>query len=175
MDKTFIFDDGLYIDNITKLIKDIEDNTTKEDNIFLYISSGGGHTNATDVLINYINGKGNITLLANGQIQSCAFTLLAKTYCEKYILDTCWGMAHLCYSNISKRNKKLRYKIKRKLYHLMNKPYSDDFHLENLDRENNMYTDLYKEAGVPKDKIERMLKGEDVYFSNQEMKNLFNT
>jgi len=130
----------------------------------IYFSSPGGFVTAAETLVNYLNGGANdflITLVGAGELCSAAFDVFFKACpANKYLLKSAYGMAHEAtfYSNI--RSEKC------------NDSFDTFFRKELSKKDVEMY-DYYKNVlEISKERISKMKKGKDLYFSNEEMQEM---
>lgn len=102
MKRTILFDDDLTKDNVSALIKEIEE--VGEEPTILYFSSDGGPGWCGDALCRSLSDRPNIEIVLSGVVYSCGFHIIADTNnpmsLGPYFMN---GMVHMASVEISMR------------------------------------------------------------------------
>lgn len=138
-------------------------NKLRQPHVTIFISSGGGVSAAAQILVSLINAEPErFRVIAVDHIQSAAFRFFFEVECDKCILKDCIGMYHM-----SRQEMDMGFD---------GQPFFqlDKFLLKN-------YPDFMKEdlqwcesIGMNAQEIEQIAKGDNVYFSPEQLRNFIN-
>lgn len=139
--------------------KQIAELYSNNQEVVIYLCSGGGFTWVADAVIDMINKNAERTkLVAYGQISSSAFRIFMEAQCSKEILPNTYGMFHLSVRDITLNDKK--------------EPHSplDKFvHNHLLDTDYSSTLQLAEKWKLTQEEIDKLNNGEDVYFPYQRL------
>ena len=159
--KVIVFQAPLEADTVGELITSL--NNTKEKNIDLYFCTSGGDTGGKDALLHFINNnlikRKNLTLYANGFIQSSGVLFLLEVNCKKVILPSTSIMIHKIKAFLRGKELKLNSKS----------TYSHKTLFSCTESENEMMYDLYRRKGFSEEIIDHVKEGVDVYINNEDL------
>lgn len=154
------FDGKLNYDTVNELINKIEEKLEKVDcgdKLSLTFSSTGGHVAASVALQFFLNDNcDNIRLLAGSDLHSCGLDVYLDYLGEKEINHGyCTVVVHLGSRDITRTERGS----------LNRKALEDD-----LDESNKLYLLHLKKLGFPKDVLDRVEDGEDVFLCYNDYK-----
>ncbi|MBN2837877.1 MAG: ATP-dependent Clp protease proteolytic subunit [Fusobacteriaceae bacterium] len=165
--KIIVFNSELSAETVGQLINSLQN--TKEKNIDLYFCTSGGDTGCKDVLVHYINNtlvknKKNLTLYANGFIQSSGVLFLLEVNCKKIILPSTSIMIHKIKAYLNEKELKLTSKS----------TYSHKTLFTCTESENETMYELYRKNGFSEEIIDHVKSGIDVYINNEDLMKILN-
>jgi ATP-dependent protease ClpP protease subunit len=147
-------------DLFTKLIDFY--NSLGEEKAEIYLNSIGGARDYVEPMVDVINeNKEHTVVIGFGQLMSSAFDIFFLINSRKIILDGTIGMTHLSSICLSQDVKLVKdFKIETAEY------------LKDLEYDNAVKFKLYKSIGLTKTELNRIKKGEDVYFQYDRLSDL---
>ena len=156
---TLVFANEITFDTIPSLIDLIEKD--KDKHIDLYLTSSGGGVNSGEVLTDYFNyHELDLTLIANWSINSTAFEVFFKsTGINRRIMPNTHAVIHLCRRDMSTID-------------ITKKDTYDNFLFNDVTENNERFIKFITELGVEQKHIDRVLKGEDVVLTYEELSKL---
>lgn len=156
--KYHFFEGEIDQENTNKLIDFINQN--QEDEMTIYINSGGGSNFFTYAIINLLNQhKEKIKIIVSGCIYSNAFYIFFNFKGKRELLDEATGMFH--YSGRDYRlteNGKIEYK-------------SDVFNLNEFKKKEKITDKFCADLGFNDKEMRKLRANNDVYFSKKDWKN----
>lgn len=104
--KNYFFNGTIDNESTQKLIEFLNNN----ENVKIFLTSGGGENYCTEVILNIINSRNDIEIEAVGRIHSNAFYLFFSALCKKSLNEQIFGMYHYSGCNYKiAENGKLEY------------------------------------------------------------------
>lgn len=147
-------------DSLNKLIDTL--NESEDQRIIIYLSSTGGDAGAAGAMVHLISlNKNRIQIIGYDDLFSAGFFIFFKSDCEKILLKGTLGMYHLTCLEFNEAEINLKdsqYKASKE-YLTKEKPKTKIF---------------CEEVGMTKGEINKILKGEDVYFQPDRMIEMLN-
>jgi hypothetical protein len=147
---------------LNTLIQAINQSESSPEKLIVYLNSEGGGTVIGEVIQDLINqNAGNIHLIACGDICSAAFEIFFKAKCERSILPGTEGMCHKTTIQIEHNYDHAPKKNQKRLLDWMKshrKPVQES---------------LCKELGFTDKEFKLFRAGEDVEFTHQRLRELF--
>lgn len=145
--------------------KEITELYSTDKNVVIYLCSGGGFSWVADSVIDMINRNAERTkLIAYGQISSSAFRIFMEAQCSKEILPNTYGMFHLSIRGITLNDKKQPHA-----------PLDNFINNHLLDADYNTTLQLAEKWKFTQEEIDKLQKGEDVFFPYQRLVEISST
>lgn len=153
--KSYFLNGEINPESTEKFLNFLNDN----EDIRIYLTSGGGQTYSSEVILDVINKRKDLELFAIGKICSNAFYIFFSAKCKRYILDGTHGMFHFGRCDYSLlENGKLYYD-------------SEKFDFDQLKKQKSKTLKWCREIGMTGKEI-RDLDKDDVFFTNERLNEL---
>lgn len=157
-----VIEEEISSDTLKKLAEAYNELETRPTPVLhIFFSSGGGDSTAGEAIIELINRYKEITTLTvYSFIQSMAFDIFFKVKCQRVILSTTIGMAHLhrWSTNVKDGGTNL--------------DYFDDFKKEVMKANLKPRIAFYKELGLREDEIQWITDGEDLFLDAKRLEKM---
>lgn len=158
--KTYYFNKDISDESTSEFIKFLNEN--KDEDIRFYLTSDGGETYSSQILIELINEKCK-EIVGVGNLASNAFYIFFEVKISKRLMQGCYGIFHLRGNSFRiQENGKLEYES-----HL--------FELQELKKDYNKTIKWCEDIGMNEKEIKKLKKNEDVYFTQDRMIELLKT
>lgn len=127
----------------------------------LYFSTNGGIIAAAKILVDYINSHNDFYFIfvAYEELSSSGFEIFINLTCERIVLHDAYSIVHTitCYSDVRENQKKES--IQKQL-------------LEVIRQDIKKQIQNYRNLGICEKSIKKLLKGEDIFLGNDELKRI---
>jgi len=157
--RAYWFCNDFNFETIDKLSQELESLFTCTNKIELYLTSQGGETPALMYILDFLNkNKDKVKLIANYGILSAGFFLFVHYEGEKEILPCTTGMLHTGSMTMD-------------IHELKNKHGHENFYLKKKAIDDEFIISPIKDK-LTKDELRRYYKGEDVFVSEERLRQL---
>lgn len=131
-----------------------------DEEIIIYLDSPGGRLSYGEIILDVIDKyKDRITLIASGEIFSCAFNIFFFSNCKRKILTSAIGMAHYAWSIAPTDGESIKGDINK-------------FVIQSMKEDKVLYIAKLKEKGLSRKELKQIEDGHDCFFTTERLQEL---
>lgn len=143
--------------------KDSKGNETEVEQFVrkIYFSTNGGIISTSKILVDYVNNNEQFYFIfvANDELSSAGFETFIRLNCEKYVLDGTFAVVHVITCDLDSRETLKKDSIQKSLLKML----KDDIKQQ---------VEFHKSVGMDEKHIKKIIKGENVFLSKEEIEKL---